>query len=42
MEKLIRDAGYGEMGMGSQLGGHDPNHPLVYNNLNISVNNLAM
>ena len=42
MEELIRNAGFGEMGMGSQLGGHDPNHPLVHNNLNISVNNLAM
>ena len=28
--------------MGSQLGGHDPNHPLVHNQLNVSVNNLAM
>ena len=42
MEALIREAGFGDMGMGSQLGGHDPNHPLVHNQLNASVNNPAM
>ena len=42
MEGLIKEAGFADMGMGSQLGGHDPSHPLVWNQLNASVNNLAM
>ena len=42
VEALIREAGFADMGMGSQVGGHDPNHPLVHNQLNVSVNNPAM
>lgn len=38
MEKHVRKAGYG-LGIGSQAGGHDPNHPLCTNQLNLSVLN---
>lgn len=41
METLVREAGYID-GVGSQVGGHDPNHPLCSNQLNLSVLNTMM
>ena len=41
MEKHVRKAGYG-LGIGSQAGGHDPNHPLCTNQLNLSILNQMM
>ena len=41
-EREIVEAGFGNDALGSQVGGHDPNHPLCWQQLNISVNNLAM
>ena len=35
-------AGFGSQQLGSQIGGHDPNHPSCWQQLNISILNLAM
>ena len=41
-EQDVRDAGFGDEGMASQVGGHAPSHPSCWQQLNISINNLAM
>lgn len=35
-------AGYGNESLASQVGGHDPNNPSCWHQLNISINNMAM
>ena len=41
-EQEIHAAGYGDEPIGSQKMGHDPNHPMCWQQLNISINNYAM
>jgi len=41
LEKMVREGGYVD-GLNSQVGAHDPNHPLLTNQLNLSVLNTMM